>query len=105
MVRPRERAFFFWRSIMRICGRLLRPSTLVERRLLLGHFGVSSLRVPRSQNIFAVARRIERYLKRNDDIVFLKKLATPMGRPVPPIAPDMDSPEPMTGDDYATAAE
>lgn len=90
---------------MRICGRLLRPSTLAERRLLLGHFGTSSLRVPRSHNIFAVARRIERYLKKNEDIVFLKKLAGPRRMPVPPIAPDMDSPEPVTGDDYAAAAE
>lgn len=90
---------------MRICGRLLRPSTLGERRLLLGHFGASSLRVPRSQNIFAVARRIERYLKKNEDIVFLTRLAAPRRRPVPPIAPDMDSPEPVTGDEYGAAAE
>ena len=90
---------------MRICGRLLRPSTLAERRLLLSHFGTSAVRIPRSQNIFAVARRIERYLKKNDDVVFFKKLAAPTRRPLPPIAPDMDSPEPATGDDYAAAAE
>lgn len=86
---------------MRICGRLLRPSTLAERRLLLGYFGASAVRVPRSQNIFAVARRIERYL---NDVVFFKKLAAPRRRPVPPIAPDMDSPEPVIGD-HAAAAE
>lgn len=89
---------------MRICGRLLRPSTLAERRLLLGYFGASAVRVPRSQNIFAVARRIERYLEKNDDVVFFKKLAAPRRRPVPPIAPDMDSPEPVIGD-HAAAAE
>ncbi len=90
---------------MRICGRLLRPSTLAERRLLLSYFGTSAVRVPRTQNIFAVARRIDRYLKKNDDVVFFKKLAAPRRRPVPPIAPDMDSPEPVPGDEYAVAAE
>jgi hypothetical protein len=89
---------------MRICGRVLRPSTLAERRLLLGQLGTNSIRVPRSQNIFAIARRIERYLKKNDDVVFLKKLAAPK-RSVPPIPPDVDSPEPVTGDEHASAAE
>lgn len=82
---------------MRICGRLLRPSTLVERRLLLSFFGTSAVRIPRSQNIFAVARRIERYLKKNDDVLFFKKLAARPPRPMPPLAP--------ISDDYATAAE
>ena len=91
---------------MRICGRLLRPSTLAERRLLLGHFGTNCIRVPRNHNIFAVARRIERYLKKNEDLVFLKKLAAPKRRPGPPITPDVDSPEPVTGDEqHAAAAE
>ena len=42
---------------MRINGRLLRPSTLAERRLMLGHFGTDCIRVPRTLNPFAVARR------------------------------------------------
>lgn len=44
---------------MRVNGRLLRPSTLAERRLLKG-FGIDSLRVPRSHNPYAVARQIQR---------------------------------------------
>ncbi len=90
---------------MRICGRYLRPSSLAERRLLLGHFGASAVRIPHSQNIFAVARRIERYLKKNEDIVFLKKLAAPRRRHMPPVTPDLDMAEPVTGDEHAAAAE
>lgn len=89
---------------MRICGRVLRPSTLVERRLLLGTFGTSCLRIPRRHNIFAVARRIERYLGRNEDILFLKSLGPKMPR-VPPISPDVDMPEPMADDEHVSAAE
>ena len=44
---------------MRINGRLLRPATLAERRLLLS-LGTSTLRVPRGMNPFAVARRLKR---------------------------------------------
>lgn len=65
---------------MRICGRVLRPSTLAERRLLLGLFGATAVRVPRSQNIFAVARRVGRYLKKNEDIRFLEELASSIRR-------------------------
>lgn len=90
---------------MRICGRLLRPSTLAERRLLLRHFGTSAVRIPRSHNIFAVARRVERYLNKNDDVVFLKKLGSVGRRCVPPVTPDVDSPEPPPGADDAIAAE
>lgn len=89
---------------MRICGRLLRPSTLAERRLLLGHFGTSALRVPRKHNIFAVARRIERYLKKNEDLAFLYAMMRRQ-RHAPPISPDLDVPELVTGDEHAVAAE
>lgn len=87
---------------MRICGRLLRPSTLAERRLLLGHFGVGFIRVPRQHNIFAVARRIQRYLK-NEDLAFLKKVAAK--KPLPPVSPDVDHPEPAPLDEHVAAAE
>lgn len=90
---------------MRICGRLLRPSTLAERRLLLGHFGASSFRVPRSHNIFAVARRIERFLKKNEDLIFLKSLSVAGRRPLPPLTPDLDSPDFIPGAEHASAAE
>lgn len=59
---------------MRICGRVLRPSNLAERRLLLGHFGVHTIRVPRSQNPFAIARRIRRLLS-SAEFALLRELA------------------------------
>ena len=89
---------------MRIHGRLLRPSNLAERRLLLGHFGTSALRVPRKYNIFSVARRLERYVKKNADLVFVQGMVKPR-LPVPPISPDLDVPEPVTDDAHAAAAE
>jgi len=44
---------------MRIQGRILRPSTLEERRLLLG-LGLDKLRVPRGTNPFALVRKIQK---------------------------------------------
>lgn len=44
---------------MRVNGRLLRPSTLAERRVLKG-FGVDCIRVPRNHNPYAVARLLRR---------------------------------------------
>jgi hypothetical protein len=44
---------------MRIQGRLLRPSTLAERRILKA-LGTDVLRVPRKLNPFAVARHIRK---------------------------------------------
>lgn len=44
---------------MRICGRLLRPSTLAERRVLKA-LGLDCLRVPRAHNPFAIARHVAR---------------------------------------------
>ena len=89
---------------MRIHGRLLRPSTLAERRLMLGCFGTSALRVPRKYNIFSVARRLERYVKKNGDLAFVQAMVTPR-RPMPPVSPDLDVPEPVTDDAHAAAAE
>ena len=88
---------------MRIHGRLLRPSNLAERRLLLGHFGTSALRVPRKYNIFSVARRLERYVQKNADLSFVQGMAK-RHQPMPPISPDLDVPEPVT-DAHAAAAE
>lgn len=90
---------------MRICsGRLLRPSTLAERRLLLGHFGMSALRIPRKYNIFNVARRLERYVKKNADLAFVQAMVK-QRLPTPPISPDLDFPEPAAGEEHAAAAE
>ena len=44
---------------MRIQGRLLRPSTLAERRILKA-LGTDVLRVPRKLNPFAVARQVRK---------------------------------------------
>lgn len=89
---------------MRICGRVLRPSTLAERRLLLGHLGTSFIRVPRSQNPYAVARRVRRFLEKNEDIGFLKRLAAKKS-PMPPVSPDVDLPEPTPDTEHGAAAE
>ena len=89
---------------MRIHGRLLRPSNLAERRLLLGQFGTSALRVPRKYNIFSVARRLERYVKKNADLAFVVAMAK-RRLPIPPISPDLDVPEPVMDDAHAAAAE
>lgn len=63
---------------------------------------MSAIRVPRQRNIFAVARRIQRYLK-NEDLAFFKKVAAK--KPVPPVSPEVDHPEPAPVDDHAAAAE
>ncbi len=89
--------------IMRICGRLLRPSTLAERRLLLGCFATSTLRIPRSHNIFDIARRVDRYLRRNDDLALLRTIAK--RRPLPPVSPELDTPEHLPVDAHAPATE
>lgn len=87
---------------IRINGRTIRPGCLVSRRFFLGTLGVDRLRVPRSQNPFAVARRVRRCLEGGDELVAIKKLAR---RPVaPPMSPDVDRPEPIFGDEYAAAA-
>ena len=40
-------------------GRVVRPSNLAERRLML-RFGAEVIRVPRCQNPYIVARKLER---------------------------------------------
>ena len=78
---------------MRICGRVLRPSDLQERRFLLGQLGVTALRVPRTENPYAVARRLRRLAhERGDDVMYLRSLARrTQGPPVmPPVSPAPD---------------
>ena len=82
---------------MRVCGRLLRPSTLAERRLLLGQFGTEGIRVPRSLNPYAVARKVRR-LVMNAELAYLHDLARRTKRNnTPPVSPDVDLPEPVAG--------
>ena len=58
-------------------GRLVRPSNLAERRLLLS-LGIVVLRVPRRMNPYLVARRLERAARCDgDDVVLLRCLARP----------------------------
>lgn len=89
---------------MRICGRVLRPSTLAERRLFLGHFGTDTIRVPRTLNPYAVARRVRR-LVMNGELAFIHDLARRMKKyNTPPVSPDLDVPEPVTGAEDVAAA-
>ena len=61
---------------MRVNGRILRPSTLAERRLLMS-LGSPALRVPRTANPYLVARRLERAAKDNNpDILFVRDVMT-----------------------------
>ncbi len=65
---------------MRITGRVIRPSNLAERRLLLS-MGVDHVRVPRSMNPYAVARRLSRLTAGGDEMQLLRRL---INRPTPP---------------------
>lgn len=64
---------------MRIQGRLLRPATLAERRLLKS-LGLDAIRVPRRHNPFAVARMVRRMSLGGPDVTKLKAM---LQRPVP----------------------
>lgn len=84
---------------MRVCGRLLRPSTLAERRLFLGHFGTDTLRVPRTLNPYAVARKVRRIVM-NAELAYLYDLAKRAKKHnIPPVSPDADFPEPFGAED------
>lgn len=88
---------------MRVCGRLLRPSTLAERRLFLGHFGVDTIRVPRSLNPYSVARRVRR-VAMNAELAFIRDLVRrPKKYDVPPVSPDVDVPDMAGTEDVAVA--
>lgn len=74
---------------MRIQGRLLRPSTLAERRVLRS-LGLDALRVPRRANPFAIARMIRRISFGSPDMAKLKALVH-RPSPVPAELPDSTS--------------
>lgn len=80
---------------MRIQGRLLRPSTLAERRVMFSLGLPAIIRVPRSENPFSVARRLRRLaLHLSADADQLRRLARKVARsPVPPQLPDSRSDE------------
>lgn len=90
--------------MIRIIGRTLRPGCMQSRRLFLGTLGVAFIRVPRSKNPFALARTIERYLKKNDDLLGIRSIVKrPV--PVPPRSPARDVPEPLMDNADVGAAE
>jgi len=92
---------------MRINGRTLRPSTLVERRFLLS-LGVTEIRVPRNMNPFTAARRVRRAARcTTPDHVFAQALARRQKRPdaVPVPSPDVDRPEPVVPEEVELGHE
>ncbi|MBI2393704.1 MAG: hypothetical protein HYV09_29290 [Deltaproteobacteria bacterium] len=82
---------------MRINGRTLRASDLRERRVLiaLGVDPTLGLRVPRSENPYAVARTIRRLARDNDDVRFLKMIVRKNKTREPRPSPDVDQPMPL----------
>lgn len=56
---------------MRISGRILRPATLAERRLLLS-FGLPFVKVGRRLNPFIVARKIRRAATNRESLLELR---------------------------------
>lgn len=85
---------------MRINGRVLRPSTLAERRLLLTTFGTAIFRVPRSMNPFSVARRMRR-LALNEELAYFVALGRRARCRADQLAnPEPDSPDPRDDADH-----
>lgn len=82
---------------MRVNGRLLRPSTLAERRVLKS-LGLDALRCPRSENPYAVARLIGRIARgTTPDFSTLRGLAARTRPLVPVLSPTPDSSHPIDG--------
>ena len=90
------RLLHFDEVFMRINGRILRASDLRERRVLLalGCDPIVGLRVPRSQNPYAIARRIRRMSVA--PLVDFNELRAIIRRPPVP-TPDVDVPFPAQG--------
>ena len=84
---------------MRVNGRVLRPSTLAERRLFCS-LGTTSIKVPRSYNPYVIARRARRLAEHeHPDFLMLKELVAKY-QPHEP-TPDLDTSEPPTVDGVA----
>lgn len=58
---------------MRIAGRILRPATLAERRLLLS-FGLTFVKVGRRLNPFIIARKVRRAAHNKEPLGELRSL-------------------------------
>lgn len=75
----------------RINGRIIRPSSLAERRVMLALGLSTALRVPRSENPYAVVRRLKRLAQNtNPDVDYLRRLARKK-TVTPPELPDSRS--------------
>lgn len=81
---------------MRVRGRILRYSTLAERRIFLS-LGITSIRVPRNVNPFSTARKVGRLARtETPDSEFLRKLiAQVKAKPPTGPSPEVDTPEPV----------
>ena len=90
---------------MRVNGRILRASTLAERRLLSA-FGLNQLRVPRGTNAFVAARRIGRLARyQGPDGEFMRQLIGRQHGPAgPEPSPGIDHTEPEEFDHGASRA-
>lgn len=81
---------------MRLRGRVLRPSTLAERRLMTA-LGVDFIKVPRRHNPFIVARRFARAARLDSpDHQFLRQVVDKAPMPPQP-SPEPDLVEPVAG--------
>jgi hypothetical protein len=75
----------------RIRGRIIRPSSLAERRLMLSLGLGTTLRVSRSENPFSVARKLKRLAhNQSADADYLRRLAQKK-TVTPPAFPDSRS--------------
>lgn len=83
---------------MRITGRVLRPSNLAERRMMLSQLGTPALRVPRRMNPYLAARKLARAARaEHPDLLFVRDIMTRTRMPEPPLSfpiPDVDTPDP-----------
>lgn len=80
---------------MRINGRLLRPSSLAERRIMLSLGLTTTFRCPRSENPYAFARRLRRLAEgKNTDAEYIRRIRLQKSPPTtPPQLPDSRSNE------------
>lgn len=90
---------------MRITGRVIRPSTLSERRLMLSQLGTPALRVPRRVNPYLAAWRLARAARTdNPDLLFIRDMMArtraPQSTPSLP-TPDVDTPDADPACDHA----
>lgn len=79
---------------MRITGRTLRPSTVTERRLLKS-LGSEALHIPRRENPFRVARKIEQLASKIDQELNTLRRQTKRHATSrePQLSPGLDHPE------------